>query len=112
MRLPLGVAFLQLDEIGEDMDAVDATIRPEIEHHNFAGELFAERERRGVKPILALGKIRRLERFRPLVYPLDVCPELLEQFRETLAARRQVGRLAKRLEQSANKQGNGQLGQA
>ena len=40
-RIP-GVAFLQLDEIGEDMDAVDAAIRPEIEHHNFSGELFAE----------------------------------------------------------------------
>ena len=110
-RIP-GIALLQLNEVGEDVDAVDATVRPEIEHHNFAGELFAERQRRGVKPILALGKLRCLEGLGPLVDPFNMCPELLEQFRETPAAWGLIGRLAKRRERRTNKQGNGQLGQA
>ena len=96
-RIP-GVAFLQFDEVGENVNAVDTAVRPEIEYHYFAGQLFAERQWWGVEPVLALRKLRRLEGFRPLIDPLDVRPELLKQLWKALAARRQVSRLAKRRE--------------
>ena len=107
-----GVPFLQLGEVGQHVDAVDAAVGPEIEHDNLAGELPVERKRRRVEPIFAIGERRRAESFGLLVHPLDMGLELLEQPGELRAARRQVGRLARRGESGQGEGERGQLGQA
>ena len=107
-----GVALLQLGEIGQDVDAVDAAVGPEIEHGDFAGELLAEGQRRRVEPILAGRELGRAELFGLPVHPLDVGPELLDACRELRAARRQISRLAKRREAREGQGDCGRLGQA
>ena len=107
-----GVTLLQLGEIRQNVNAVDAAVSPKIEHGDLAGELLGEGERRGVEPILAGGELRCAELICALIHPLDVGLELLDASGKLRAARRQIGRLAKRSQPSQGQGDRGQLGQA